>query len=194
MIFTLMLLFCGTISPIENRTATLEFAESLLTWNDFNPIHQEEAELLNNLLNQSIQLEIKVDYNSNKILRDSILEQLYLNSTDMMEDSYDIRRHNWRRSMMFLCLNLISEQERKSIFIEYSKFSLSLNENEPFVNEQLKPYLGILLVELVYLNDSGYRNQVELQITRLNELLNANKSVLSKSTIQEVNSIIDLYK
>ena len=176
-----------------NRDATLLLAEELLAWEDANPIHMDEANVLNDLVTQAIQVEINQTYESNNELRNVIFDKLYVHSADMIEDSYDLRRHNWRRSVLFLNLALISKPVRKSVFVEYSKHSLFMSENEDELTNQLLPYLGILLVELVYLNDSGYETQLKEQVSLLRELLITHQDSIEKRTANDVLAIIEKY-
>ena len=192
-ILPLIVFFSLSQQPSDLRTETLEVIHELLIWDEVNPNYKEEAEKINGLLEAVIIKAKDKDHNSNDELRTQLLLSFYETTTNLISDSYELRRQQWKAAVCFACLSLIAEEDKKNSLLEYGKHSISDETGNRVFNENEANFLGLLFIELLNYDELGFERDVKNQSQKIKNYLINNEDKLEKRTLEKTNKLLLKY-
>lgn len=179
--------------PLLKNQEIIDFIFEFCQFSDSNPIHQNEAEAVNNLI-------IEVIYSQNASisekaeLREKVLMTMYDNSNMAEEDSYDYYRMAIRRYLCFIALALQSDEYRYITFLNDARNCiLELDRNEECVLQ----FALLDILEVLIMNNFEYhQGKVNYSIRKLEDgLTNLQKSKhISPEFIVKYNQILKLIR
>lgn len=186
----LTILMLGTFS-INGYSENIELiAESqkiileVFRFIEFNPIHKPESDSIQQkfreVLLQRYKHNITADYTTET---ETLFRWIYSNSSCEYEDSPDYRRMKMRRAFCFTSVALLSPHDKAYTFLEYAKLSIGESLENPDIELLEQPYLGILLVELMF-NIEENRLATN-DIVRIENFIEQNKGNIKESVISE---------
>ena len=170
-----------------DKIAIIKFLTKHCSFEDGNPIHQEEADEVNLLVRKIFEKQYSSDDIPNLITQ--TLQLFYDNSVGEFEDSPDYTRMTTRRSMCYMALAFLSEEYRYRAFLEDTRDNL--NKLASDLNGEM--LLIVNMIELYReLNWEYASNKAIEHIILLyqDDLKDKEKEIGNKSFLAEYNKIL----
>lgn len=175
------------------REGTLTLIKNILTLQDSNPAHIAESEEINVCFHQALN-EYRIsghmnieDINYEKVSR--IFELLYKNATDYLDDSVDIRRHELRQSLCFATISLLSDVDKKHVFLSYAEFYFTEDKPSDLYAQR---FLGLYFMDLLYSYDIGTMNRGNIK--KVSDFIDTYSTDIEDDIENESKRLIEMYK
>ena len=121
-----------SLTLIEEKDISI-LLQKYIRYFDLNPIWQEDADRVNDFIDQI--LTENIDNINQDVYRSKAFELLYDNTTNIFEDSADVRRMYKRKLNCYLAISLLSDEYRYEPFLNDARSCVS--ELEADVNKEL---------------------------------------------------------
>jgi len=155
---------------------------------EFNPIHQPVTDSIQNrfqdIFRERDNSRLSNTYNQHI---ETAFSDIYKNGIGEYEDSDDIRRMKMRRASCFASIALLSDYDKAYTFLDYAKFSLHESHGKPEA-ELEDQYLGLLLMEIVFLIEEDYLSAG--YVTAVEEYLLENKQKIATDILLDTTDFL----
>lgn len=170
---------------------SIQFIGSSFMIRETNPMEKPESDSINGILQTSLKEHINKQAGlSKKIL--CIFDVLYKNGESLYSDSQEEIRAKLRRSACFASIALLSNIEKGFTFIEYAKFALSNDINNPQIEFIEEPYLGLLFIEVTLKYED---NQLSMEdLTKVFDFVNLHRDNLSTDMANQATVLLEAFK
>lgn len=193
MLSMILLLGMSTLYSSNNDLTvdTKELILIALSFDDSNPLHEPDSkeiysgfvELLTTWGTGTGQVPINLS---------KYFGYLIENASQYYDDSFDLRRHKYRRAMAFASLALALDFEQGVTFLNYAKFSLIGSMEAPDIEFLENNMLGLMLVELLLVTNENEKETSRV-LREIERFLEAHTNQLDKSLVESTIELLKKY-